>query len=228
MARYSRIQVLNAMYDISLIPVFYHADLEIAKNVVAAVSRGGCKLVEFVSRGDHAFEVFSALESHFRKEDPTLILGAGSIVDPYTAALYLNVGANFIVGPTLNPEVAKICNRRMVPYSPGCGSATEIQEAQELGCEICKVFPGESVGGPKFVKSVLGPMPWTRLMPTGGVKPTRESVTDWINAGVAAMGMGSELVTADAIKAKDWKAIEDKARETLALIREAKKNKENK
>jgi 2-dehydro-3-deoxyphosphogluconate aldolase / (4S)-4-hydroxy-2-oxoglutarate aldolase len=136
MARFSRMQVLNTMYDISLVPVFYHADLETCKQVCAAVSRGGCKIVEFVSRGDHAFEVFSALDTYFKKEDPTLILGAGSIVDPYTAALYINVGANFIVGPTLNAEVAKICNRRMVPYSPGCGSATEIQEAQELGCEI--------------------------------------------------------------------------------------------
>jgi 2-dehydro-3-deoxyphosphogluconate aldolase/(4S)-4-hydroxy-2-oxoglutarate aldolase len=216
-------QVLNSMYDISLIPVFYNADFETAKNVVAAVSKGGCKLVEFVNRGDHAVEVFASLEKHFRKEDPTLILGAGSIVDPYTAAQYINVGANFIVGPTLHPEVARICNRRMIPYSPGCGSASEISAAQELGCEICKVFPGECVGGPKFVKSVMGPMPWTRMMPTGGVKPTRESVTEWVEAGVAAMGMGSELVTADAIKAKDWQGIENKVRETIALVQSVKK-----
>jgi len=225
MARFSRMQVLNAMYEISLIPVFYNPDFETAKNVVAAVSKGGCKLVEFVSRGDHAIEVFASLEKYFRKEDPTLILGAGSIVDPFTAAQYINAGANFIVGPTLNPEVARICNRRMIPYSPGCGSASEISAAQELGCEICKVFPGECVGGPKFIKSVMGPMPWTRLMPTGGVKPTRESVTEWVEAGVAAMGMGSELVTADAIRAKDWKGIENKVRETIALVQEVKKNK---
>jgi 2-dehydro-3-deoxyphosphogluconate aldolase/(4S)-4-hydroxy-2-oxoglutarate aldolase len=225
MARFTRMQVLNAMYDISLIPVFYNADVETAKNVVAAVSRGGCKLVEFVNRGDHAVEVFAELEKHFRKEDPTLVLGAGSIVDPFTAAQYINVGANFIVGPTLHAEVARICNRRMIPYSPGCGSASEISAAQELGCEICKVFPGECVGGPKFIKSVMGPMPWTRMMPTGGVKPTRESVTEWIEAGVAAMGMGSELVTADAIKAKDWQGIENKVRETIALVQEIKKNK---
>ncbi|MFA6505631.1 MAG: bifunctional 4-hydroxy-2-oxoglutarate aldolase/2-dehydro-3-deoxy-phosphogluconate aldolase [Treponemataceae bacterium] len=225
MARFSRLQVLNAMNEISLVPVFYHADLETAINVVAAVSRGGCKLVEFVSRGDHAFEVFSALDNHFRKEDPSLILGAGSIVDPYTAALYINVGANFIVGPMFNPEVAKICNRRQIPYSPGCGSASEISEAQEYGCEIVKVFPGESVGGPKFVKSILGPMPWTRMMPTGGVKPTRESVTEWIEAGVVAMGMGSELITSDNIKAKNWKGIEEKVRETVALVQEIKQNK---
>jgi 2-dehydro-3-deoxyphosphogluconate aldolase/(4S)-4-hydroxy-2-oxoglutarate aldolase len=228
MARFSRMKVLNAIYEISLVPVFYNADFETARNVVAAVSRAGCKLLEFVNRGDHAFEVFSALEAHFRKEDPEIILGAGSIVDPYTAALYINTGANFIVGPTLNPEVARLCNRRKIPYSPGCGSASEISQAEELGCEICKVFPGEEVGGPKFVSSVLAPMPWASLMPTGGVDPTPESIGKWVNAGVVAMGMGSKLITAEAIKAKDWKGIEDKVRTTLELIKEAKKNKKAK
>jgi 2-dehydro-3-deoxyphosphogluconate aldolase/(4S)-4-hydroxy-2-oxoglutarate aldolase len=207
------------------VPVFYHADLDTAKNVVAAVSRGGCRLVEFVNRGDHAFEVFSALEAHLRKADPDLILGAGSIVDPYTASLYINAGANFIVGPTLNPEVARICNRRKVPYAPGCGSVTEISQAEELGCEICKIFPGEEVGGPKFVASVLGPMPWTSLMPTGGVDPTPESIGKWVNSGVAVMGMGGRLITTEAIKAKDWQGMESKVRDTLRIIEEAKRNK---
>jgi 2-dehydro-3-deoxyphosphogluconate aldolase / (4S)-4-hydroxy-2-oxoglutarate aldolase len=223
MARFSRMQVLNAMYDISLVPVFYHGDFETGKNVIAAVSRGGCRLVEFVNRGEHAFEVFSALEMHFRTADPGLILGAGSILDPYTAALYINAGANFVVGPTLNPEVARLCNRRKVPYSPGCGSASEISQAEELGCEICKIFPGEEVGGPKFVSSVLAPMPWTSLMPTGGVDPTQESIAKWIDAGVVAMGMGSKLITAESIQAKDWQAIEDKVRATIAFVQEAKK-----
>jgi 2-dehydro-3-deoxyphosphogluconate aldolase/(4S)-4-hydroxy-2-oxoglutarate aldolase len=217
--------VLNAIYEISLVPVFYHGDLETAKSVVAAVSRGGCKILEFVNRGDHAFEVFSELEIHVRKTDPELILGAGTILDSYTASLYINAGANFIVGPTLNPEVARICNRRKIPYSPGCGSASEISQAEELGCEICKVFPGEEVGGPKFVSSMLGPMPWTSLMPTGGVDPTPDSISRWVNAGVVAMGMGSKLITSEAVKAQDWKGIEDKVRATLELVKEAKKNK---
>ncbi len=215
MARFTRIQVLNAMYDISVVPVFYHPDFETAKNVVAAISRGGCKLVEFVNRGDHAFEVFSELDRHFAKADPTLILGVGSIVEPYTAALYINCGANFVVGPSLNAEVAKLCNRRKIPYSPGCGSASEISDAEELGCEIVKVFPGKEVGGPSFVKSVLGPMPWTRVMPTGGVDATEESMTAWLSAGVAAMGMGSNLITKELLAAKDWAGIENKVRETV-------------
>ncbi|OGJ88366.1 MAG: bifunctional 4-hydroxy-2-oxoglutarate aldolase/2-dehydro-3-deoxy-phosphogluconate aldolase [Candidatus Raymondbacteria bacterium RifOxyA12_full_50_37] len=225
MARFSRMQVLGAMYDISLVPVFFSPDIDVAKNVACAVSRGGCKLLEFVNRGDHGYEVFSELERIMAKEDPSMILGAGSISDPYTAAMFLNCGANFIVGPMLNAEVAKICNRRMVPYSPGCGSATEIANAQELGVEICKVFPGEQVGGPKFVKAVIGPMPWTKIMPTGGVKSTKESIGEWINAGVAAMGMGSELVTKELLSKKDWKGIEENVRNTLALVKEAKANK---
>ncbi len=222
MARFSRIQVLNTIYDISVVPVFYHPDLDTAKNVVAAISRGGCKLVEFVNRGDHAFEVFSQLESYFAKADPSLILGVGSIVDPYTAALYINCGANFVVGPSLNAEVAKLCNRRMVPYSPGCGSVSEISDAQEMGCEIVKVFPGKEVGGPSFVKGVLGPIPWTRIMPTGGVDSTEESMTAWLSAGVSAMGMGSNLITKEFLASKNWVGIEEKVRETLARVRAIK------
>jgi len=222
MARFTRMQVLATMGDISVVPVFYHADLATATNVVAAISRGGCKLVEFVNRGDHAFEVFSELERHFAKEDPSLILGVGSIVEPYTAALYINCGANFVVGPSLNEEVAKLCNRRMIPYSPGCGSASEISDAQALGCEIVKVFPGKEVGGPSFVKNVLGPMPWTRIMPTGGVDSTDESLTSWLSAGVAAMGMGSNLITKELLAAKDWAGIEQKVRETVDRVKTIK------
>lgn len=225
MARFSRMEVLNAIYEISLIPVFYHEDFETARKVIAAVSRAGCRLLEYVNRGDHAFEIFSLLETFFSKEAPEIILGAGSIVDPYTASLYINAGANFIVGPTLNPEVARLCNRRKIPYSPGCGSVSEISMAEEFGCEICKIFPGEEVGGPKFVSSILGPMPWTSLMPTGGVKPTTESISEWVNAGVVAIGMGSRLITAEAIKANDWEAIENKVRTVLELIRAAKQHK---
>lgn len=222
MARYSRMQVLTTIYDTSVVPVFYHPDFETAKHVVAAISRGGCKLVEFVNRGDHAWQVFSELERHFMQADPSLILGVGSIVEPYTAALYLNCGANFVVGPSLNADVAKLCNRRMVPYSPGCGSASEISDAQELGCEIVKMFPGKEVGGPGFVKNVLGPMPWTKLMPTGGVESTEESLTAWLGAGVVAMGMGSNLVTKEMLAQKDWAAIEENVRATLARVKAIK------
>ncbi|NLE75316.1 MAG: bifunctional 4-hydroxy-2-oxoglutarate aldolase/2-dehydro-3-deoxy-phosphogluconate aldolase, partial [Chloroflexi bacterium] len=194
MARFDRMTVLNKMVELGLVPVFYHQDLEVAKQVVGACSAGGAKVVEFTNRGDFAPQVFLELAQHVAKTDPTVILGVGSVVDAPTAALYIGHGANFVVGPLLNPEVARLCNRRKIPYAPGCATASEIAQAEELGVEIVKVFPGECVGGPDFVKAVLGPCPWTRIMPTGGVDATEESLRAWFQAGVAAVGIGSKLI----------------------------------
>ncbi len=222
MARFSRLDVLNEMVRIGLVPVFYHSDLEVAKKIVAACVAGGARLVEFTNRGDNAYRVFSDLVLHFTTADPSVVLGVGSVLDPATAALYISSGANFIVGPIFNPEVARVCNRRKVAYSPGCGSASEISEAEEWGVEIVKVFPGDSVGGPAFVKSILGPTPWTRIMPTGGVEATKESVTAWIKAGTAALGIGTHLIRKDLVESGDFAGITARTAQVLAWIREAR------
>jgi 2-dehydro-3-deoxyphosphogluconate aldolase/(4S)-4-hydroxy-2-oxoglutarate aldolase len=164
-----------------------------------------------------AHEVFKELVIHFKSDD-RVILGAGSIIDPATAALYIQLGANFIVGPVLNPEVARVCNRRKVAYIPGCGSASEISNAVELGVEICKIFPGEAIGGPGFVRDVLGPMPWARLMPTGGVDTTEESITTWFKAGVTCVGMGSKLFTKESISSSNFELITEKVKLVLEWI----------
>ncbi|MCX7804456.1 MAG: bifunctional 4-hydroxy-2-oxoglutarate aldolase/2-dehydro-3-deoxy-phosphogluconate aldolase [Planctomycetota bacterium] len=222
MARFTRMQVLNAMYEKGVVPVFYHPDVEVVRNVAKAVFKGGLNLLEFTNRGDLAFSVFMELEKFCAADLPGMITGVGSVVDPATAGLYINCGANFVVGPLLNPDVAKACNRRKVPYCPGCGSASEISLAEELGCEIVKVFPGDSVGGPQFVKSVKAPCPWVSIMPTGGVETTEESLRAWFEAGVACVGVGSNLITKELLKKKDYDGISRKVEETLAIIRKVR------
>jgi 2-dehydro-3-deoxyphosphogluconate aldolase/(4S)-4-hydroxy-2-oxoglutarate aldolase len=222
MARYSRLEVLNTMIETGLVPVFYHNDVEVAKKIVAACVAGGAHLVEFTNRGDYAFHAFTELSQYYAESDPSVILGVGSVIDAPTAALYIASGANFVVGPILNAEIARLCNRRKIAYSPGCGSASEISSAEELGVEIVKVFPGSSVGGAGFVKSVLGPCPWTRIMPTGGVDASQESIRSWFEAGVACVGMGSKLITKDAVAAGDFEAISMKVAQVLGWVREAR------
>lgn len=222
MARFSRLEVLNTIIEIGLVPVFYHQDVDVAKRIVEACAEGGARAVEFTNRGDLAWQVFAELVRHFSSHCPDVILGVGSVLDPGTAALYISSGANFVVGPVLNPEVARVCNRRKVAYSPGCGSASEISAAEELGVEICKVFPGAQVGGPAFVKAVLGPCPWTRIMPTGGVDATRESIEAWFQAGVSCVGIGSKLISKDLLASGDYAAISRRTAEVIGWIKEAR------
>jgi len=222
-AEKDRMAVLTAMMEQSIIPVFYDPDVDVCRNVIQACANGGAKCVEFTNRGDFAAHVFLEVTRHFAAADRSVIMGVGSIVDAPTAAIYIANGARFVVGPLLNAEVARVCNRRGIPYSPGCGSATEIGDAQELGCEIVKIFPGASVGGPDFVRSVMAPMPWTRLMPTGGVEPTEDSLRKWFGAGIVACGVGSNLITKELLKAKDYAGIEAKVRDAIALTQRIKR-----
>lgn len=222
MARFTKIQTINAMAATGMVPVFYHKDVEVAKQVVKACYEGGVRAFEFTNRGDFAHEIFGELVKWAAVECPEMIMGIGSIVDPATAALYIQLGANFVVGPLFNPEVAKVCNRRLVPYTPGCGSVSEVGFAQELGCDLCKVFPGDVVG-PAFVKGLKAPMPWSLLMVTGGVKPEEANLKGWFDAGVTCVGMGSNLFPAEEIKAQNWAAITEKCRNAFAIINKVRK-----
>nr|MBC7245865.1 bifunctional 4-hydroxy-2-oxoglutarate aldolase/2-dehydro-3-deoxy-phosphogluconate aldolase [Chloroflexota bacterium] len=220
MARFQRLEVLNEIIRIGIVPIFHHSDLAVAKKIVAACIAGGARVIEFTNRGDNAYRVFSDLVLHFTNTDPSAILGVGSVLDPATAALYISSGANFVVGPILNPEVAKVCNRRKVAYLPGCASPSEISAAEELGVEIVKIFPGDCVGGPAFVKAILGPCPWTYLMPTGGVEATRESISAWFKSGVVAIGIGSNLIRKDWVEAGNFDAISALTAQVIEWIRE--------
>lgn len=217
--QFNKLQVLTAMKETGLIPVFYHHDAETAKQVLKACYNGGVRVFEFTNRGDFAHEVFSELVKFAVKECPEMVLGVGSIVDSATVALYIQCGANFIVGPLLNPEIFKICNRRNIPYSPACATTSEIGFAQELGADLVKLFPGGNIGGPSFVKSIKAPMPWTNVMVTGGVEPTEESLSDWFKAGVMCVGIGSNLFPKEAIKNKNWEEITTLCRKSIEIIK---------
>lgn len=219
MARFNKMQVLDAIVSTGMVPVYYNKDVEIAKQVVKACYEGGVRAFEFTNRGDFAHEVFAELIKFATKECPELVLGVGSIVDVGTASLYLQLGANFVVGPLFNPEIAKVCNRRLVPYTPGCGSVSEIGFAQEVGCDLCKIFPAGNVGGPSFVKNIKAPMPWSMIMATGAVEPTEENLSAWFKAGVTCVGMGSKLFPKEMIAAGNWEAISTLCRDALATIK---------
>ncbi len=222
MARFGRMEVLNEILRTGLVPIFYHPDFEVAKQITAACQAGGARVVEYTNRGDNAYRVFSDLVAHFAQADPTIILGVGSIVDPATAALYIACGANFVVGSVWNPEVARLCNRRKVPYVPGCATPSEISQAEELGVEVVKTFPGVAIGGPAFIKAVLGPTPWTLMMPTSGVDTTEESIRAWFEAGVAAVGIGSMLVRKEWVEAGDYDAITAMTAVVIGWIRQVR------
>jgi len=179
--------------------------------------------LSLLTGGDFAHEIFGELNKWAAKECPELILGIGSIVDPGTASLFLQLGANFVVGPLLNPEIFKVCNRRQVAYVPGCGSVSEIGLAQELGAEFVKIFPAGSVGGPSFVKNIKAPMPWSNIMATGAVEPTEENLKAWFDAGVGCVGMGSMLFPGDVIQAKEWGKITQICKETFEIVRNVRK-----
>lgn len=219
MAQYSRIEVASVMKADGMVPLFYHPDIALGKNILKACYEGGSRLMEFTARGDFAFEVFSELNKYAIKELPGMIMGVGSITDAAAASLFMQMGANFIVTPSLREDIAIVCNRRKVLWSPGCGSLTEINRAEELGCEIIKLFPG-AMYGPAFVKAIRGPQPWTNIMPTGGVTTETSNLKAWFEAGVTCVGMGSQLISKDILAEKDYEGLQKKVADTLLLIKE--------
>lgn len=224
MARHRRLHVLNEVHRISMVPLFYHENPEIAIGLVQACVKGGAKVVEFTNRGPAALSVFSQVEDWCSKNLPEAILGIGSVIDAPTAALFTDAGANFIVSPCFDEDTAIFCNKHKLPYMPGCGTVTEIHKAESMGVEVCKLFPGEAVGGPGFVKGVLAPRPWSSLMPTGGVAPTEDSLRSWFDAGIVCAGMGSKLITKDIMQNKDFDTLTSNVKSTLDLIQSIKEN----
>ena len=217
MARFTKLEVLQTAAEQGMVSLFYHPDIELGKKVLKSCYKGGARILEFTNRGDYAHEVFAELNKYCEKELPEMILGVGSIPDAGTAALYIQLGANFIVTPSLREDVVKTCNRRKIPCMPGCGSLTEIGQAEELGCDVVKLFPGSNYGA-DFVKSIKAPQPWTSIMPTGGVTPERQNLQQWFGAGVICVGMGSQMISKDILANGNFEKLENRVRDTLFLI----------
>jgi len=223
MARFTRIQVALKMAETGIIPVFYHSDPNVCIKVLEACYDGGIRVFEFTNRGDFAHLVFTEMMKYSAVELPDLMLGVGSVIDACTTSLYIQLGANFIVSPILLEDMAKVCNRRKICWIPGCGSVTEVSKAEELGAEIVKIFPGLQVGGPDFIKALKGPLPWSSLMPTGGVEPTEENLTSWFKAGSYCVGIGSQLITNEIILQNDYQRLTNDVRHSLTVIQNVKK-----
>ncbi|MEW7290594.1 bifunctional 4-hydroxy-2-oxoglutarate aldolase/2-dehydro-3-deoxy-phosphogluconate aldolase [Aquimarina sp. 2304DJ70-9] len=223
MAQYTRIEVAQIMKDTGIVPLFYHRDIDIVKKVITACYNGGARIFEFTNRGDYAQDIFSELSKWVIDALPGMILGIGSIVDSGTASLFIQKGANFIVSPILNADIAKVCNRRKISWLPGCATLTEINYAEELGAEIVKIFPAAPIGGPDFIKSILAPCPWSSIMPSGGVTPEKENLTNWFNAGAYCVGMGSKLIVKDSNDDFDYKKIEKLTRKSIQIVHELRK-----
>ena len=221
MAQYTRLEVVKQMQDSGMVPLFYHHDIEVAKSVLKACYDGGARLMEFTNRGDFAIEIFNQLIKYSIAELPGMILGVGSVTDAAAASLYMLSGANFIVTPVFREDIAVVCNRRKVLWSPGCGSLTEIAQAEEMGCEVVKLFPG-STYGPEFIKAIKGPQPWTSIMPTGGVSTDKDNLKAWFDAGVTCVGMGSQLISKDILANKDYSTLSANVKAALDLIQQLK------
>lgn len=223
MSRFKRLDVYLKMREVGVVPLFNHKDPEVAIELAKATLAGGLPILEFTNRGDHSLEVFAALEKYLAKNHPEAILGVGTVVDAPTAALFIAAGAAFVVSPALDDETAVLCNKRKIPYLPGCGSVTEIQRAHSLGVEVCKIFPGKEVGGPSFIKNVMAPCPWSDLFASGGVKADRENIKEWLAAGASCLGMGSDLYKADAVKTKNYAAITAAVKQVAGWVAEVRR-----
>ena len=221
MANFSNDAIQQAMKTSGMIPVFYHADIEVAKAVVDASYRGGVRVFEFTNRGENAFSVFTELLKHVQKYSD-LMLGIGTIMDATTTQKFISAGAHFIVSPILKQEMAAVCKKENKLWIPGCATLTEIVTAKDLGAKVIKIFPG-SVLGPGFVSSIMPVVPGLQLMPTGGVEPTEANLSAWFKAGVICVGMGSQLFAKEVIETKNWAKLEQSVADALAVITKIQK-----
>ncbi len=221
MAKFDKNITLAQVEATGLVPLFTHNDLDLCLGVLRACYEAGVRVFEFTNRTQNSFNNFAELIKIAEVEMPEMILGIGTIYDAKMAEKFINIGTNFIVAPIVNPEVGKVCVEAGIPWMPGVMTVTEIYNARQAGAEYIKIFPGEVVGA-AFVKAIKGPMPDVKIMVTGGVSPTSESLKTWFGAGTNAVGIGSQLVPKEVLESKDFSKVTQIVGNALDIIKELK------
>ncbi|MBN7816698.1 beta/alpha barrel domain-containing protein [Algoriphagus pacificus] len=212
---------IKRMYGAGVMPIFFNPDESKCLKMLEMAYEGGVRVIEMVDRGAEAKSIFPAIRKA-ADQMPDLYLGVGTIYHPAQAEVFLDMGAEFIVAPVMNPKLGEYCKNLDIPWIPGCGSVSEVFFAQELGAELVKIYPANILGA-EFVKAVHAVLPNIELIPTGGVEPTAESLSYWFDSGVCCVGMGSQLFRKDLIQKGDFEKIKEMIQTTMDLIDSIKK-----
>ena len=214
-------KVSDAIVKQGMLPLYFNSDETVTLEVLRAIYRAGIKAVEYTSRGEMALSNFTKMVAVRNAEMPDLLLGIGTIKNLQQAEEYFAVGADFFISPGFVPEVAAFLKNKEVLYSPGCMTPTEIIAAENAGIHFIKLFPGNMLG-PDYVSGIKDIFPKLLFMPTGGVDTTRENIESWFKAGVAAVGMGSKLISKPLMANKAYATIESDTKTVLNLIQSIK------
>jgi 2-dehydro-3-deoxyphosphogluconate aldolase / (4S)-4-hydroxy-2-oxoglutarate aldolase len=214
MSKFKPIEVYEKMGAKKLLPLFNYADVDTCKSVMRACYNAGLRVFELTNRDEEAYNVFRQLVPFVENELPELSLGAGTILDADTAQKFIDAGADFIIAPNLEPLVGEVCIKNNIPWIPGCFSPSEMKTAYDLGATVIKLFPAGSVG-PTFVKHLKGPLPFLKIVVTGGVELDELSIAKWIDAGVFAIGIGSQLFSNQAILNKEYALLESRIKKII-------------
>lgn len=210
--------ILQVVTDQKLLPLFFNKDAEVSKEVLRALYQAGVRTLEYTNRGEAALQNFKQLRQVCDTELKGMYLGVGTIKNAQAAQVFIDAGTDFIVSPGLVEEVAKVADSHQMLWVPGCMTPTEIIRAEQLGAQLVKLFPGNILGA-GFVSAIKELFPQLKFMPTGGVEAEENNLKGWFKAGVAAVGMGSKLITKELVQQKDYEGLKTATEKALQLIK---------
>lgn len=200
-----------------MLPLFYHDSEEKSVEIVRALYKGGGRLIEYTNRGSNALKNFKTLRQLIDSELPGMELGIGTIRSVTAAEAFISAGADYIVCPVMNKQVARIVHEKGLLWIPGCMTPTEIDAAEQAGASLVKIFPGNMLG-PAYISAIKEIFPDLSFMPTGGVEPTEDNLTAWFNSGVCAVGMGSKLISSGTLKDDQYEELTIRTRDVLHSV----------